>query len=188
MASLIADVKKILDTIGEDKMEASDYKKCLNNYWVKKITSEMRSKSSLSCCSIPKKWWKKQKYVKNTETSKIISEFRSGNACIGDRDNEYAMHDLSNEDGRILTCPACGMGYNKTYHLIVRCEEMNQLRQQLKVGEETLEEMFNKRSGQDTEKLHWFLNVSDDELRIRNEKAEAMNTIRNKLIAEHLLN
>ena len=66
---------------------------------------------TLKLLPIPRKWWTLQNHVENSRCSQILIRFRGG----------------------ILQCPLCFMGSNDEFHLLIKCEFMEQSRSEIKL-------------------------------------------------------
>ena len=96
------------------------------------LSLKIRSFKSLDALPIPnpKSWWKKQLYVKEEDWSRTLSEFRGGNARLGNRDDSLASLCVANDQGRVVSCPLCLRGPNNEVHLLVECSKMIPVRNQ----------------------------------------------------------
>ena len=140
-------------------------------------------KSSMACCSLPKRWWVKSGYVRHNQYSKVISEFRSGNTGTGDRITTFSSLPISGPDGRVTLCPGCGLSYNKHYHWVVSCPGLANARAVIMVGDKSLENIFDEMENHpihhnDQEKLRNFLDTSGDTRRVVVDKAQALDKLR----------
>ena len=148
------------------------------------VTTNMSNKSSLRCCSLPKKWWKKRNYVRYTDASKTISEFRSGNTNTGDTSPLLQHSFLSAPDGRVLVCVGCGSSFNKPYHWVVSCSKLDELRSSLTVDNKSLTEIFTSFGTiSDVDKLKMFLETSNDNMNTIIEKSSCLDQLREKYLA-----
>ena len=101
---------------------------------------------SLSALPLPGSWWRKQLYVTEDEWSLAICEFRSGNACLGNRDNSLRDVTVPNHQGRVVDCPLCLAGRNTEIHLLVCCPVMVGTRRLLRVpNSQSLQSWVNLR-------------------------------------------
>lgn len=154
-------------------------KQAVHLWGVDKVTVGRNAKSSLACCSLPKKWWRKARYVRNTEYSKILSEFRGGQTGTGDRMGCFHDQDLSKEDGSVVLCPTCGSSFNKPYHWVVACPGLQVARDSVRLGDLPLSAIFDS-YGQvdDVKKLGMFLDMENDDFETMREKAAVLDTLR----------
>ena len=93
----------------------------------------------------PSKWWKKARYVDDSEESTILAEFRSGYARLGNREaySSARLQEFSDEDGRIVWCPACDYGDNNEHHVIIDCQMLSKKRKEVKIGNMPLSEYIS---------------------------------------------
>ena len=97
VSTYLSEINSIKKEIGIVQDDASYVAKI--DDWGRSIVKKgMVTKSTLKSCSLPKVWWKKATYVNDSEYSKIISEFRGGNAMLGNRDNQFIMFAPTTQD------------------------------------------------------------------------------------------
>ena len=124
------------------------------------------------------------KYVRYTETSKTISEFRCGNTGTGDTSPLSRYSFLSAPDGRVLVCAGCGSAYNKPYHWVISCLKFGDLRRSLTVNGESLSDIFDSYGPMtDADKLKLFLETSSDNTTTIMEKAHCLDLMRDDYLA-----
>ena len=108
----------------------------LKEHTIQEIIHKVNSLKSLAALPIPKAWWRKQEYLKDESWSLALTEFRVGNAKLGNRDDHLKDLAVSNHQDRIVTCPLCLKGPNNEIHLLVQCTAMVDVRKSLNVSEE----------------------------------------------------
>ena len=107
---------------------------------VRDIKLKIASFKSLEALPIPSKWWTRQIFVKEEAWSQALSEFRGGNAKLGNRDTSLSDFAVSNPQGRVITCPLCLKGPNNETHILVDCPKLVTTRNSLLLtGETTLQ-------------------------------------------------
>ncbi|HBI40105.1 MAG TPA: hypothetical protein DDY16_04070 [Tenacibaculum sp.] len=97
-----------------------------------KILNDVSEKSSLRLLPLSLKPWKCQKYIEESRWSKTLSQFRSMNAGLGNRDTYYKNFAVYVGEGRILHCPLCLDGDNDEIHLLTSCRVMRKHRYAIK--------------------------------------------------------
>ena len=158
----------------------------LSKWGAKNVVKSMESKSSLRFCSFPKTWWKKAFYVNDSEYSKIISEFRGGNARLGNRDNDLEDFAPTSFSKRIVICPACCKERLNESHVIVDCESLIDARKDCFLNDQSLYRIIEsvKQSGtieesmMSTEILRGFLDTYKDSPGTIRQKAEILDFLR----------
>ena len=108
----------------------------LKEHTSQEIIHKVNSLKSLAALPIPKAWWRKQEYLKDESWSLALTEFRVGNAKLGNRDDHLKDLAVSNHQDRVITCPLCLKGSNNEIHLLVQCTAMVDVRKSLNVSEE----------------------------------------------------
>ena len=98
-----------------------------------KVLAQIQEMVTLKLLPIPRKWWTLQKHVENSRWSQILVKFRSMNAGLGNRDAFRTADAICQDRGRILQCPLCFMGSNDEFHLLLKCEYMEQSRSEIKL-------------------------------------------------------
>ena len=157
----------------------------LEKWAISSIVKNVSSKSSLRFCSLPNKWWKKASYVTDTDTSKILSEFRGGNARLGNRDSELAEFAPTTLERRTVICPNCSSGLLSESHLVIDCETLTEARKDCFVNDKNILEIFNEiRKKKNLQKhlsdkvLREFLNTDKDSPGVIRQKAEVLDFLR----------
>ena len=180
----IKDLHHICQQLETNLSPTTDYKKLINAHSISTITTNMKSKSSLVCCSLPRKWWKKSNYVKYTESSKVISQFRSSSTLTGNMAPLSHHSFLSAPDGRVLVCAGCGSAFNKPHHWVINCPSLATQRNDLTVDGSSLHSIFAS-SGQlsEVEILKSFLDTSKDSMNTIMEKASCLDKLRDHYLA-----
>ena len=98
-----------------------------------KVLTQIQEMVTLKLLPIPRKWWTLQNHVENSRWSQILIKFRSMNAGLGNRDAFRTADSICQDGGRILQCPLCFMGSNDEFHLLIKCEFMEQSRSEIKL-------------------------------------------------------
>ena len=82
---------------------------------------------------LPSQGWKKSPYVNDSDSSKITAEFRAGIASLGNREASFldSANNYCDSNGRVVWCPACDYGENSESHVVIVCEKLKMLRDQL---------------------------------------------------------
>ena len=184
----IREIRAISDEIGVPFHEMTKLGACiegLEKWAISSIVKNVSSKSSLTFCSLPIKWWKKASYVTDTETSKILSEFRGGNARLGNRDSDLAEFAPISLEGRTVICPICSSGLLSESHLVVDCEMLAEARRDCFVNDKNILEIFNEirrkkklQISLSDEVLLEFLNTDKDSAGVIRQKAEVLDFLR----------
>ena len=104
------------------------------------MQSSIQQKSSLDALPYPKKWWKCQFYVTESEYSANLSKIRGGNASLGNRDQSMANYGPSDSNGRILICQLCKSSKLTEIHVIIECPHMVSERRKVVFHSGTLHE------------------------------------------------
>ena len=78
----------------------------------------MEERASLASLPTPRSWWSNQPYVCEDSLSRTLSEFRCGNARLGDRDDSLSLEAVPNHQGRLVVCPLCLQGPYCESHLL----------------------------------------------------------------------
>ena len=102
---------------------------------VEMIKNQIAGLKSLNALPLPKVWWRKQLYIRDETWSRILTEFRCGNARLGNRDNSLTEVAVHNGQGRVVNCPLCLLGPNNESHLLIGCPAMGQIRKSLLVSD-----------------------------------------------------
>ena len=111
----------------------STTKKQLIQVYEMKVLTQIQEMVMLKLLPIPRKWWTLQNHVENSRWSQILVKFRSMNAGLGNRDAFRTANSICQDGGRILQCPLCFMGSNDEFHLLIKCESMEQARSEIKL-------------------------------------------------------
>ena len=115
------------------------------------IISQIKSLKSLDALPLPLKWWHKPLYLREDSWSTTLTEFRVGNAKLGNRDNSLAEVTVTNHQSRTQNCPLCLSGQNNEIHLLVDCKEMTTLRTKQKLLDgHSLQSWINKQRNSHT--------------------------------------
>ena len=102
-------------------------------------------KTSLRLLPLPLKPWKCQQYIEESRWSKTLSQFRSMNAGLGNRDTYYKNFAVYVGEGRILHCPPCLAGDNDKIHLLTSCRVMRKHRYAFKAeSNQSIEEILSR--------------------------------------------
>ena len=102
----------------------SDTSRLLQAHFQSTLLLDIRSFRFLSALPLPGSWWKKQLYVPEDDWSQTIIKFRSGNACLGNRDDSLRDLAVPNHQRHVVDCPLCLAGPNTEIHLLVCCPVM----------------------------------------------------------------
>ena len=184
MSPFLSELNNICQQLGTTLSPSINYKQLINAYSINTVTKNKSKKSSLVCCSLPRKWWKKANYVKYTETSKIISQFRSSGTLTGNMAPLSHYSFLSAPDGRVLVCAGCGSAFNKPHHWVISCPSLTAHRNNLTVNGSSLHDIFVS-SGHDSEveTLESFLDTSRDNMNTIVEKATCLDKLREQYLS-----
>ena len=94
---------------------------------------------------LPLRPWKCQQYIEESRWSKTLSQFRSMNAGLGNRDTYYKNFAVYVGEGRILHCPLCLAGDNDKIHLLTSCRVMRKHRYAFKAeSNQSIEEILSR--------------------------------------------
>jgi len=129
--------KNLFDILGHHADSPEDLRsisrKQLIQVYELKILSQIQEMVTLKLLPIPRKWWTIQNHVENSRWSQMLTKFRSMNAGLGNRDTFRTADSVCQDGGRILQCPLCFMGSNDEFHLLIKCESMEQSRSEIKL-------------------------------------------------------
>ena len=166
-----------------------DWRTVLSKWAKDVIVKSIAGKRSLRFCSIPEVWWRKAYYDSDSEDSKIISEFRGGNARLGNRDNDLVDFAPVSAEGRIKVCPVCSKGELHESHVIIDCEGLIEARKVCYLDDENFYDMIEtvkKRCGRNSSAkiLRGFLDTQKDSPKIIRQKAEILDFLRCQFLAQ----
>ena len=179
MRSLCKEIKVNFEEVS--KLEC--YRDQIHRWGSTLVTKNVLAKSSLKSCSLPKIWWKKASYVNDTEISKILSEFRGGNARLGNRDNDLEDFAPTTMENRVVICPLCCIAENDESHMVIDCVKLCDVRKECFVDNKNIEDIFQAIRRKDVTKtssevLREFLNTDTDSRGTIRQKAEVLDFLR----------
>lgn len=105
----------------------------LNEHVKHSIMTRIDTFKSLDALPRPTKWWRKALHLQEEPWSQALTEFRCGNAKLGNRDNSLEEYAVTNTAGRVVSCPLCLVGPNNEIHLLVECDRMQNRRKSLMI-------------------------------------------------------
>lgn len=139
-------------------LEGPDRLQQIDKWGKKRIRDEIKQKKSLCALPYPVKGWKRANHVTDEEWSKVLSQFRAGNAMLGNRDTLFQelVPDCCDSKGLLKICPACLTGKLSEVHVILECPALHKERSTLLINKSlTLENYVaaKSRKGFSTEEI-----------------------------------
>jgi len=125
---------------GIPNLDESAWKSSLNSKTKNDIILEISKKPSLQSLPLPKRWWRKLNYVRETKESSCLSMIRAGNANLGNRDSSMCNWGPSNAAGRVLICQLCAGAKLDESHVLLYCPSMQSYRASVKYSQSSYEE------------------------------------------------
>jgi hypothetical protein len=110
--------------------------KDVNKHFERKTRMEVLSMKSMLWITIPLVMWKTKKFIIDSDWARTYTQFLTQNAGLGNRTNKLKNYGVSDKDGRVTDCPLCGRGSNDEKHIVIKCKQLTNVRQEHQLIEE----------------------------------------------------
>ena len=165
---------KIESALVHDKSAVKHIKQSIELYEMGKISDVIteQRKHSLRCFPAYPCGMGRQSYLTNSEASSTLSQFRLGNAELGNRDSPP-----------VTICPACKNGQNTESHLVFECRAMDHLKAMMpEIMAEFESRNSNVQLTSNDERLKKFLGGDWPTTKTLEERGKYLSILKQKLV------
>ena len=165
---------KIESDLVHDKSALKKIKQSIEMYEMGKVSDVIteQRKHSLRYFPAYPHGMGRQPYLTNSEASSTLTQFRFGNAELGNRDSPP-----------VTICPACKNGQNTESHLVFECKEMDHLKAMMpEVMAEFEARNSNEQLTSNDERLKKFLGGDFATTKTLEERGKYLSILKQKLV------